>query len=134
MSIRATSYCALAFLDLCFLCFLVFLAALEGAASAAGAALGAAAGAAGAAGATGAGVCAVLKSGVDKAAALKSVIKSLFIIIKSKKINQYPNCLINQRYYKRGTFRYLIAVANAQLTSLFIGLFYGVLKLLCHAA
>ena len=74
------------------------MAAFEGVASGDGVTLGATVGAAGA---EGAGVCAELKSGADKAIALKNVIKSLFIIIESKKINQYPNCLINQRDYKK---------------------------------
>jgi hypothetical protein len=93
----------LAFLDLCFLCFLVFLAGFAGVASVAGAALGVmlgAAGAAGAAGVAGAAVCAELNKGVDRAAALKSVIKSLFILVKSKKRIQCLNCLINQTDYK----------------------------------
>ena len=87
----------MAFFALCFLCFLAFLAGFEGVASVVGVAVGATEGAAGAAGAA---VCAVLKSGVDKAAALKRVIKSLFIIFESKKINQYLNCRINLRDYK----------------------------------
>lgn len=85
---KVLNYSALAFFDLCFLCFLAFLAGFAGAASAAGVAAGAAAGAGVAAGAAGAGVCAALRSEVDNAAALRRVIKSLFILIKSKKINR----------------------------------------------
>ena len=87
---KVLDYSALAFFDLCFLCFFAFFADLAGAASGAGiaAGAGAAAGAGVAAGAVGAGVCAALRSEVDNAAALRRVIKSLFILIKSKKINR----------------------------------------------
>ena len=76
------------------------MAGFAGVASVAGAALGVMLGAAGAAGVAGAAVCAELNKGVDRAAALKSVIKSLFILVKSKKRIRCLNCLINQTDYK----------------------------------